>query len=311
MLKTMPNFEPGGIEETMLIFSIISLLCLGGTLLFLRDSPRNLIIHGHYEEAFDILSKLKPTPSFFNEQNKNNIIREVLEGINIQTTTSVAELFRHGLLSTTIITTIINFTCSMLFDGNQIIQNLALNKINNKQSQHDISVLTQSIIVILFGIPSNILFGLVCEMKILGRKYTMAIGFFILALCTLPLLITFQNAFVFLAFGQFFINVTNIVDVYVSEMYQTKIRDFAMGWVSSFGFMGSCISQYLFISLLNGGIKLPFIVSVVICILDGVLSIVLKIETMKRPLDSANSLDIKRNRAIINEELENLVAKED
>ena len=76
-----------------------------------------------------------------------------------------------------------------------------------------------------------------------------------------------------------------MVNVYVSEIYSTKVRDFALGLVQGCGYLGSFIAQYLFVYLNDLSVYYCPILFFCMCTLNGIFCCLLKVETMGKPLD--------------------------
>ena len=95
------------------------------------------------------------------------------------------------------------------------------------------------------------------------------------------------NLSIYLIFFMFFTCITNMVNVYVSEIYPTKTRDLALGVIQAVGYFGSCISQFIFVYLNDWNFYICPIVFMVLCFVNSVLSMCLKVDTVGRPLDGA------------------------
>ena len=111
------------------------------------------------------------------------------------------------------------------------------------------------------------------------------------------------HAYIYLIFFMFFTCITNMVNVYVSEIYPTKTRDMALGVIQAFGYFGSCISQFLFVFLNKMGFNAGPITFCSFCVLNAILSLFLKVDTYQRPLDSGEEDE--------NENYKNMIEKLD
>ena len=295
MLVTMPLHQPEGLRITLLICSGILGLCGLFILAFLKDSPRNDIMNGKYLSAFDLLEKMKGGPldeeekdkiikAIVNNKEENNDIRDI--GAKSEAA-GIKEVFEGEMRKIGIMLVIICFFGNIINDGFQLVLNLLLEKINNTSQSEEYNVLKENILINTIGLPSNFLIGIFTELKILGRRHTQAIGFFILSIFIFPVFFAPNNAYIYLIFFMFFTCITNMVNVYVSEIYPTKTRDLALGVIQAVGYFGSCISQFVFVYLNDWNFYICPIVFMVLCFVNSVLSMCLKVDTVGRPLDGA------------------------
>jgi putative MFS transporter len=279
MLYYMPNFEPAGIEKCIVISTAIPLISFIFCALFFKDSPRNYILKGEYDKAFEILKKYDNT---LNEEDKEQLVSEITQGVNKDTEASVSELFSKNFYILTIAILCLSFMSNMLNDGFALIVNLTLDEVNNSKN-----VLKDSLIVILFSMPSCFLAGMFSEIRSIGRRWCNLFGYIFL-MSSIALAVLFPKYIsTFLGLYNIFINFGNIVIItYTSEIYPTKIRDIGSGLSSTFSNLGSCSSQLIFISLHSISPFTPYYFIIGICVVCTMISYMLPYETYHRPLDS-------------------------
>jgi MFS family permease len=279
MLYLMPNFEPVGIEKCILYSTAIPLVSFLFCLFFLKDSPRNYILKGEYDKAFEILKKYDNT---LTEADKEQLVSEITQGVNKDTEASVSELFNKNFYTLTIAILCLSFMSNMLNDGFALIVNLTLDEVNNSKN-----VLKDSIIVILFSMPSCFLAGMFSEIKKIGRRWCNLLGY-ILLMSSIILAVVFpKHISTFLGLYNIFINFGNIVIItYTSEIYPSKIRDIGSGLSSTFSNLGSFSSQMIFMSLHSISPFTPYYFIIGICVVCSMISYILPYETYHRPLDS-------------------------
>ena len=305
----MPEHDPSGLPITLYLCSLVILLCTIFGCAFYTDSPRNYIINGKYDEAFEILKKMKKDQNYFTDEIKREIINSVPpKTISDFSFSNYKEVFEHGMFMTGLLLLIICFNGTMINDGFQLVLNLILEKVKQAdKSAHTRTVLMENIIINSVALPSNLIIGGFTEFKILGRKYTQAVGFFIMGLVVVPIIINPNVASIFFIFFMFFTCITNMVNVYVSEVYPTKIRDWALGMIQGSGYLGSFIAQYLFVYLNDLSVYYCPILFFVICTLNGICCSMLKVEPMGKPLDiyiEKNIInDINKDKNDINTEM--------
>jgi hypothetical protein len=287
MFKTMPEHDPSGLPKTLYLCSLVILLCTIFSCAFYTDSPRNYIINGKYEDAINILKRMKINDEFFTEEIKREIYNSVPpKTISDFSLSNYKEVFEHGMFTTGVLLLFICFNGTMINDGFQLVLNLILEKVKQSdKSAHTRTILMENIIINSIALPSNLIVGAFTEFKILGRKYTQSIGFFIMGMVMIPVIINPNFASTFFIFFMFFTCITNMVNVYVSEVYPTKIRDWALGMIQGSGYLGSFIAQYLFVYLNDLNVYYCPILFFITCTLNGFLCSCLKVEPMGKPLD--------------------------
>lgn len=287
MLRTMPEHDPSGLPKTLYLCSLVILLCTIFSCVFYTDSPRNYIINGKNDDAINILKRMKKNDEFFTEETKKEIYNSVPpKTISDFSLSNYKEVFKHGMFTTGVLLLFICFNGTMINDGFQLVLNLILEKVKQSdKSAHTRTILMENIIINSIALPSNLIVGAFTEFKILGRKYTQSVGFFIMGTVMIPVIINPNFASTFFIFFMFFTCITNMVNVYVSEVYPTKIRDWALGMIQGSGYLGSFIAQYLFVYLNDLNVYYCPILFFVICTLNGFLCSCLKVEPMGKPLD--------------------------
>jgi putative MFS transporter len=286
MMNIMPNFEAKGIESVIFLSTLIPLTSFIFCLCFFKDSARSYIMRGDYDKAFDILKRYE----HLTEEMKHQLVKEIKEGVNKDTEASVSELFKSDFFTLTFCILFLSFMSNMLNDGFALIVTLTLDEINDSKN-----VLKDSMIVILFSMPSCIMAGMFSENRTIGRKWCNLIGYLLLASSIAGMTIMPRYIPIFLGLYNIFINFGNIIIItYASEIYPTKIRDMASGMTSTFANLGSLTSQLVFLSLHNISTFAPYYFIVVICMICVIVSSFLPYETYHRPLDSKYTHEDKK-----------------
>ena len=301
MLKTMPDHDPSGLPKTLYLCSLVILLCTVFGCVFYTDSPRNFIINGKRNEAIKILKKMKKDDKYFTDEIKKEIYQSVPpKTVSDFSLMNYKEVFEHGMFMTGILLLFICFNGTMINDGFQLVLNLILEKVKQSdKSAHTRTVLMENITINSIALPSNLIMGAFAEFKILGRRNTQSIGYILMGLVMIPVIINPNTASTFFIFFMFFTCITNMVNVYVSEVYPTKIRDWALGMIQGSGYLGSFIAQYLFVYLNDLSVYYCPILFFVICILNGICCMMLTVEPMGKPLDIHTNEDDNEKSKII------------
>ena len=191
ILIGMPNLEETNMKYVLFTLSLFILIALLLNHYFITESPNYLIINKNYEEAFEIIDKMlieKGEPIMVLEEkedlmNENRIIVEEKKG-------DIEELFVESMYTTTLFTIILMFILSFLFYGIILISTLTMKQLNI--SDHITSnrkIITDQIIVAFTSMPGNLIGGLMCEIRSIGRKRTICIGFIISTICLIMILI--------------------------------------------------------------------------------------------------------------------------
>ena len=301
MLKTMPDHDPSGLPKTLYLCSLVILLCTVFGCVFYTDSPRNFIINGKRNEAIKILKKMKKDDKYFTDEIKKEIYQSVPpKTVSDFSLMNYKEVFEHGMFMTGILLLFICFNGTMINDGFQLVLNLILEKVKQSdKSAHTRTVLMENITINSIALPSNLIMGAFAEFKILGRRNTQSIGYILMGLVMIPVIINPNTASTFFIFFMFFTCITNMVNVYVSEVYPTKIRDWALGMIQGSGYLGSFIAQYLFVYLNDLSVYYCPILFFVICVLNGICCMMLTVEPMGKPLDIHTKEDDNEKSKII------------
>ena len=301
MLKTMPDHDPSGLPKTLYLCSLVILLCTVFGCVFYTDSPRNFIINGKKNEAIKILKKMKKDDKYFTDEIKKEIYQSVPpKTVSDFSLMNYKEVFEHGMFMTGILLLFICFNGTMINDGFQLVLNLILEKVKQSdKSAHTRTVLMENITINSIALPSNLIMGAFGEFKILGRRNTQSIGYILMGLVMIPVIINPNTASTFFIFFMFFTCITNMVNVYVSEVYPTKIRDWALGMIQGSGYLGSFIAQYLFVYLNDLSVYYCPILFFVICVLNGICCMMLTVEPMGKPLDIHTKEDDNEKSKII------------
>nr|XP_020441379.1 synaptic vesicle 2-related protein-like isoform X2 [Monopterus albus] len=133
----------------------------------------------------------------------------------------------------------------------------------------------------------------------IGRKQSMALCFFMFSLSLLPLYAcigrTALTVFIFIA-RAFISGGYQVVFVYTPEVFPTENRALAMGTSSAVARLGALITPFVAQVLLRTSVYLTLSVYCGCCLLAGVASLILPIETLGRSLQET-SLDQESERS--------------
>lgn len=281
--------------------------------LFLDESPRYLILKGKFKELILLLNKIgennKPKISltiseiddlkFTCQENisKNekyycffkteDLKKLFINKNNEKITTTKSGTTTFILLFLNLFTSYIMF--GLIFIIPKIFENMTnLTYLENKSKSES---LRQIIIAMFIITPCPIIRGSISELKFVGRKYAMAIGYLLTLICCIICLNVESNLYIYAAILKFMINFSSgILLIYTSEVYKTELRSIALGIMSSLsrlgGFSVPFICEYFDYLIFRGS----FYAFAAFSLLSIILCLSLPIETCGRPLDREDKI---------------------
>lgn len=262
--------------KAILQFYLILVVIIISTFLFLRDSPRNLILTEKYKEAREIL-----------DYNTNNeLTDEEFENIKLALNHSgenkfyekqngVKELFNNRLRTFTILMMIIFFFLSLGFFGfitvlANILKLMANKGIIKEDEDARGDAINKLILINLYGSFGTILAGIFSEIKGFGRKNTEIYFISGSAFFGTIALIYMRHFNTIMGLGLSLMQSSiNIHITYTEEIYPTALRDYASGLLCATTRLGGFASQFIFIYLISLFFLYPvyfYILSCLICV---------------------------------------------
>lgn len=309
-LYIMPDLEEDKLQKLLLFTSILPLTVYILLRIYLRDSPRNLILMGNDNEAFRILEKFKGT--YIEDDDRRKMIEDVKHGVNKELGGHFRNMFKTKYKKMTFLLIFLWFTIYMLYYGPFLILSWVIRDIDqNEEGLHEetnTNIIKDEIKVYLIGCIGYFLGGMVSEMKIFGRKKGIIFGLTFCIVFTFLGINIPQYFVVFFGIYFIFLNIPLIViDIYSCELYPTKIRDIAVGFLFACCRIGSCVANILYVDLYRIGTFVPFYAVIVTCIIDIILCYKVPYETFGAALDT----QFKSKREIEREKKQALLAKRD
>jgi len=291
MVEFMPNLE---VEKTFttLIYSLIILIvsCII-TILVLEDSPRSLILNKNEEKAFKILEDISECA--IDNSLREKIIHQVNAGSNQQTTGSLLDIFNAKYFKVTTLLSIIRGSHALINFGILAVSTLTLEFLSKDQhnsvgpyKSNNHEVLENEVLVIFFILVSCFLPGFLTEMKYFGRKFSMLVNYF-LSFIFMALVIIFPSNFsAFFGLSLFFSSITSIINhTYCLEIYNTKIRDVALGYLFAFRRIGGFLAQIVFIYLDKIDHWIPYYLTAGLLLMNTFLTWLLEKETYNTSIE--------------------------
>lgn len=247
-------------------------------ILYLEDSPRNLILNGKLDEAKNILEYF--TSNKITDDDMKNIEKHLLnsgENKFYNNEAGYIKLFEKRIRMLTIVMMFVYFFLSMASYGITVATPIILSKLHlektnstafeilNNQNSTSTEIILPTpekgvantsdntinnlILVYAIGILGNFAAGIVSEFKIIGKKYSEIVFFLLSFIFGIISILLYQNFSFWIGLSLSLLGAAfNIHINYTEELYPTKIRDFALGCLFGMTRLGGFISQYLFIS---------------------------------------------------------------
>ena len=286
------------INRLGILFSIISIPSSITLILFnlyYNENPRYLILIGRNEEAFEVIEKfLLLDHHKLTGYEKMQITKSIDRGVNkeVKITGKFKFIFRrYGNITFNLCiiwvlySIIINggiFSLFVSFANNSIfVSSLSDININNIRGLY----LIIQIFYTFFAV-STIVSGLFTEIKCCGRKYTIFFGFLLSTLTSFYILLIQEKSKILYFIATCIINISfNAINSYTIEVYPTRVRDFAVGYLQ---FVSRIVgfSSNLLALLLNYKIKQwMFYINAVIGVLGLLFTLMLPFDTYQRKLD--------------------------
>jgi MFS family permease len=285
MLILTPNYETSGVRQVFIFNSVPNFIMIFICYFLLEESPRYLIVEHREEEGIALLEDIWGNPLSSNE--KDQILREIKEGVNKDLQVSIKYLFNHDFLKTTIILIFIWMINSFVLYGQMFILQPTLQKIHKSSNvSKPTEVIFEQIVVQLISLPGNFITPIFSEIKFFGRKYSTALFYILGALSTTMACIFQQHFSVWLGFSQLCIGASfNISSAYTSEIYPTVIRETALGFFYFCTRSSGFFSQFLSTGLENMRFLLLYYVTIVVSLIGSVLICISPVETYGVAID--------------------------
>jgi len=260
-------------------------------LIFLEDSPRNLILDNDFETAKKVLEKItKKNFSISNMRKmRDNLIENGENKFFVNEGKGITIIFKDRIRSFTILVSVLYFIYEVLFVGISTVFPSIIKRI--VEEKHSISLkdkmntINNLIISQIIGILIFLLGSLFFEIKFIPKKFgnlTIISFSFIFTILSISY---YNNTYLFMSSSIFLLQMSYILLItYSFEIFPKYIKDHAMGFLFSIGSLGSVFSQYIFISIFKMGTMYPIYFFLLLLIIIMVILFFL-------PKENENNLD--------------------
>jgi len=281
MLIFMPNLE---VEKLGMIYFIASLPLLVISILFfihLKESPRALLIDKKETSAIILLEEIMNRS--LTENEKDTLRSEAVTLVDNGIEGNFAGLFSKEYLAITSILLVLWSVCSFIIFGGTFTLSMLLTKVMNESNYETIK---SQIYIYIISAPGCLIGAALTEVRCLGRKSTTLIGFILITLINIIGIIDKANISTYFGLLGICIGISfNAIGCYSCEVYHTKIRDVALGFLYSTMRLAGFLSQFIAMLLMLINPMSLFYVTVGLGILCSYLTYSLPYDTYGRPLD--------------------------
>jgi MFS family permease len=262
---------------------------------FYNENPRYLVLIGKNEQAFTIIEKyLLLDHHKLNSYEKTQISKSIDRGVNkeVKITGKFKFIFRrYGNI--TLILCLIWILYSMIINGGifSLFVSFANNVVVMPTSMDLNMVRINGLFIIIqlfytFFAVSTIISGLFTEIKWCGRKYTIFFGFLLSTIASFHVLLFRAKSRSFYFLVTCLINISfNAINSYTIEIYPTRVRDFAVGYLLFVSKIIGFLSNILAIVMNTRNRKWMLYVNSMIGVLGLIFTLMLPFDTYQRKLD--------------------------
>jgi len=242
---TLDDLSTGNWRVLIGLSAVPNLPLFLGSLLYMFESPRFLIIVDKIDEAVHNLNKIGEVNNGVEFKPIEEIEKEKLilwgETQKQVKRANIAELFRPGIKNATIMVWMISLSANFIYYGVTYVSPLFLNLVESSSNSNNSSGLLQFTIIILGEVPGIIFVYFVIDNQYFGRKksimYSSIANILVFILCCKYYL----NWIVFLFFfSKTFVAMTFLfMNQYTADLYTTSNRGLGMGWYNAIGKIAS------------------------------------------------------------------------
>lgn len=282
MLMFMPSLAYTESQAVLLGVFIVCLLIEVVLFIFIKDSPRNLILHNQISEGIEIINNM--IAEKLSSKDESEIVSFIQSGSNQQFKDHfVLSLFESDVKRTTINLIVVWVFNSVITNGALLIYTPTLKKVAFESNQN---VIASMLMMCGLGLAFTSTMPLLTEIKWLGLKRFNTI-LYVLSFITCILIVAAPKLIYYWLIPNSLINsvIFNVMTTYTCCLYPTKIRDTALGFFYSCTRVGGFLSQFLYLGLFEVDYILPYYFTLVFTGLCLVSSVLLKQEPSDEMLD--------------------------
>ena len=286
------------VNKLPILFSTISIpssLVLIIFNFYYNENPRYLVLIGKNEKAFEIIEKfLLLDHHKLNTYEKTQIAKSIDRGVNkeVRLTGKFKFIFRrYGNITFNLC--LIWILYSMIINGGvfSLFVSFANNAIILPSEVNFNLVKIKGLFLVIqlfytFFAVSTIISGLFTEIKWCGRKYTIFFGFLISTIVSFHSLLFRAKSRPFYFFTTCLINISfNAINSYTIEIYPTRVRDFATGYLLFVSKIIGFLSNILALLMNYTNKRWMLYINSMLGVLGLIFTLMLPFDTYQRKLD--------------------------
>ena len=263
--------------------------------IFYNENPRYLVLIGKNDQAYHIIEKyLLLDHHKLSSYEKIQISKSIDRGVNkeVKITGKFKFIFRrYGNM--TLHLCLIWMLYSMTINGG--VFSLFVSFANNAifiPNEFDINLEKMNGLFFIiqlfytFFAVSTVISGIFTEIKWCGRKYTIFFGFLMSTIASFHVLLFRAKSKPFYFFATCLINISfNAINSYTIEIYPTRVRDFAVGYLLFISKIIGFLSNILAILINYRNKKWMLYLNSIIGVLGLIFTLMLPFDTYQRKLD--------------------------
>ena len=268
MLIIMPNLDDDMMNYVIFALGLVVLFSERINNIYFIESPTGLLTDGDSNKAYEILNEMLKSvkePELSNDE-KDLIKKDLFVKEGNDNQVSIEELFKENVYRTTVTTIFIEVILSFLFYGVLLISTLTMQAINKKKEVvgevnpgNNRQIIIDQIIVAFASSPGNFIGGMLCEIKQIGRRKTMMIGFAIAAVSSFLIILFIQNFTILYCIYLSFVNMSfNVTLTYIVEIYPSRLKNTSSGFLFSCLRVSGFLSQYIYLYLSDIHYTIPY-----------------------------------------------------
>jgi hypothetical protein len=180
---------------------------------------------------------------------------------------------------------------SFIIYGGTFTLSLILKKVLTESNRE---IIISQIKIYLYTTPGCLIGAILSEIKFFGRKVTILLAFIFITIFNVLGIIDKDNIASYFGLCGLFIGISfNATGCYSCEVYPTKIRDVALGFLYFSTRLAGFLSQFISIALYQFSTLGQFYAAVVVSAIAALSAYLLPYDTYGRPLDDEDDSIIK------------------
>lgn len=281
----MPDYQQFQVKPFMAACAVTILLLSFLLISILDDSPKDLILNN--EEFKGVVYIKELASEKLNLELSRNQMVSIIKDIkatetNLKLQGSYLDLFNARYLRSTVLLTVANFLDLFLVYSIFLILPHYMTAIEIDS----VGTIGSMIALAVASFLCSFLVAVMGELELLKRRWTIISCYALGALCLGVMLADSSRTGFWSVCGSTLVSMADsALNVFVVEIYHTKIRDKAYGFIMGTGRLGAFLSSFVVLWLFSLGIYLPWVLMIVLLLLVCLCVFLTNEETYQRLLD--------------------------